>query len=227
MENKKDEFIDFIKNLKNMDKETFKKGIEDTFYKNLITVEEGLYLELTDGESTFGATFDWGPEDFTEWLGEQNVKIDKEYEKFEVVNDWSKLDSDFSEYLGNLYQDHDTQFDLDTMYNSRDFLQEELVEQLDLDLAEVHSNDKKVSINPSFNELQMYEIRRGLKEGLDVSKYADPKFNKWQMREIRLGLKEGLDVSKYADPSFNDTQMNEIRQELGKKKRTLKKKMPR
>lgn len=53
----------------------------------------------------------------------------------------------------------------------------------------------------------------------------EEKFNREQQNEIRLGLSEGLDVSKYADPSFNDRQMNEIRLELGKNKRTLKKKM--
>lgn len=53
----------------------------------------------------------------------------------------------------------------------------------------------------------------------------EEKFNSEQEELIRLGLEKGLDVSKYADPSFNDRQMNEIRLELGKNKRTLKKKM--
>ena len=39
----------------------------------------------------------------------------------------------------------------------------------------------------------MYEIRKGLKEGLDVSKYADPKYNDDQMEQILLGLEEECD----------------------------------
>ena len=35
----------------------------------------------------------------------------------------------------------------------------------------------------------MWEIRLGLKAGVDVSQYADPKFNDWQMYKIRLRLK--------------------------------------
>lgn len=41
-----------------------------------------------------------------------------------------------------------------------------------------------------FDDLQMFEIRWGLKRGLDVSVYADPKFHRCQMEEIREGLEE-------------------------------------
>lgn len=71
--------------------------------------------------------------------------------------------------------------------------------------------DVKVYADPKFSFRQMYEIYIGLREGLDVSKYADPKFNADQMEQILFGLKQGLDVTKYADPKFNDCQMFEIR----------------
>ena len=45
-----------------------------------------------------------------------------------------------------------------------------------------------------FNDLQLKQIQLGLKEDLDISKYADPKFDWLQMSEIRLGLKEDLDI---------------------------------
>ena len=41
----------------------------------------------------------------------------------------------------------------------------------------------------------MRQIRFGLKDGLDVSVYADPKFRCDKMYKIRLGLKDGVDVS--------------------------------
>jgi len=56
---------------------------------------------------------------------------------------------------------------------------------------------------------------------LDVSVYADPKFNDLQMREIRKGLKHQLDVSTYADPKFSGIQMWEMRERLdGEARRT-------
>ena len=38
------------------------------------------------------------------------------------------------------------------------------------------------------------------------------------MHEIRKGLRNGLDVSKYADPKFNDIRMERIRKNLEKSK---------
>ena len=61
-----------------------------------------------------------------------------------------------------------------------------------------------------FNNIQMREIRLGLEEGLDVSKYANPNFTPLQMKEIIEGLKKGLDISKYADKNFNWYQMEQI-----------------
>ena len=58
----------------------------------------------------------------------------------------------------------------------------------------------------------MHEIRFGLEEDLDVSKYANPKFNREQMREIRYGLED----AKYADPKFHYSQMQENRLGLEK-----------
>ena len=83
-----------------------------------------------------------------------------------------------------------------------------------------------IMTNSKFNNSQMKQIRYGLEEDLDVSKYADPKFNCLQMRQIRQGLEHGLDVSQYADPKFNDRQMWEIRLRLIKKtKRTFLKRI--
>ena len=74
--------------------------------------------------------------------------------------------------------------------------------------------DVSIYADPEFDVWQMREIRRGLQDGLDVSIYADPKFDVWQMREIRFGLKNGLDVSIYAKPEFDWEEMREIRRGL-------------
>lgn len=42
--------------------------------------------------------------------------------------------------------------------------------------------------DPNFLWLQMYEIRNGQEDGVDVSIYADPKFSWRNIFEIRVGL---------------------------------------
>lgn len=42
--------------------------------------------------------------------------------------------------------------------------------------------------------------------------------NKLDVVRVRLGLKEGLDISKYADPKFDDEQKDEIKLEMMEKK---------
>lgn len=65
-----------------------------------------------------------------------------------------------------------------------------------------------------FDEYQINQIRKGLKQGLDVSVYADPRYSKWQMDQIRRGLEEGLDVSTYANPKYDSEKMEKIRKGL-------------
>ena len=61
----------------------------------------------------------------------------------------------------------------------------------------------------------MSEIRQGIKQGLDISKYTQldphghPIYNARQMSQIREGLEQGLDISQYTQlnhkghPIFN------------------------
>ena len=60
----------------------------------------------------------------------------------------------------------------------------------------------------------MSEIRRGLKDNLDVSIYVKPEFNWKQMSQIRLGLKNNLDVSIYANPELKWGEMEYFRLNL-------------
>lgn len=54
-----------------------------------------------------------------------------------------------------------------------------------------------------------------------MSIYAKPGFNDLQMQEIRLGLKEGLNVLIYAKRKYNVSQMREIREKLLEESWTL------
>ena len=77
-----------------------------------------------------------------------------------------------------------------------------------------------------FNSDQMNEIRIGLEEGLDVSKYIQlsphghPIYAGYEMSEIREGLAQDLDISQYnqldpqGHPIFVGSQMHEIRKGL-------------
>lgn len=49
---------------------------------------------------------------------------------------------------------------------------------------------------------------------LKMKSYEEQGFDDWQLYEIRKGLESGIDVSKYADPKFSDEEMAEIRKEL-------------
>lgn len=54
---------------------------------------------------------------------------------------------------------------------------------------------------------QIYEIKMGLYEDMDVSIYANSQYNWMQMKEIRLGLEKRLDVSLYTNYLFSHWQM--------------------
>ncbi len=79
---------------------------------------------------------------------------------------------------------------------------------------EEHLDDFDKYLNVEIRGENLREIRIGLKEGLDVSLYADHEFNWHQMREIRKGLENRIDVSVYAKPLYQPRQMHEIRKGL-------------
>ena len=45
--------------------------------------------------------------------------------------------------------------------------------------------------------IELEEINLGIKSGIDISVYAKKEFNSEQMYQIRLGLEEGVDVTKF------------------------------
>ena len=66
----------------------------------------------------------------------------------------------------------------------------------------------------NFDRMQLEEIREGIKNGVDVSIYADEKYIFLQMAEIRKGLENGIDVTPYLDEEYDWFQMREIRRGL-------------
>ena len=48
----------------------------------------------------------------------------------------------------------------------------------------------------------------------EMKSYKKQGFDEWQLYEIRKGLEDGVDISKYAKREFSDEEMAEIRKEL-------------
>ena len=65
-----------------------------------------------------------------------------------------------------------------------------------------------------FNALQLAEIRKGLADKLDVSRYMDPSLSWTAMEEIRLEMYTGIDMSEYRKQGFDSLQLSQIRQGL-------------
>ncbi|RKM61025.1 DUF342 domain-containing protein [Butyrivibrio sp. CB08] len=63
-----------------------------------------------------------------------------------------------------------------------------------------------------FNSLQLAEIRKGIADKVDVSKYMDPSLSWSAMEEIRLEMYSGIDMSSYRKQGFDVLQLAQIRQ---------------
>ena len=58
-----------------------------------------------------------------------------------------------------------------------------------------------------FNRLQVVEIEKGIKNGIDAAIYADNMYDAAQMKSIRLALEEGMDVSPFMSPAYGYMQI--------------------
>jgi uncharacterized protein (DUF342 family) len=65
-----------------------------------------------------------------------------------------------------------------------------------------------------FNSLQLAEIRKGIVDKVDVSKYMDPKLPWTAMEELRLEMYQHIDMSEYRKQGFDVLQLAQIRQGL-------------
>lgn len=61
-----------------------------------------------------------------------------------------------------------------------------------------------------YNHEQLYWLRRGYEDNLDISLYANSDFNSMQMHAIMCGLAHSVDVSKYAFIKYNHVIMGVI-----------------
>ena len=206
-----------------MSKDEFQKWLDENFERS--GCEEGLYFQSRDnGNINFYVEFNTESiyeyfkytDEYKNFCAEYLTKEQiEEYEDMLYKNDFHKLKEEYEyepelkeyyapiselhEMVGNFYEANDNFLDYDIAYNARDYIIKDINKAIE-ELVELGE----------FDSSQMEQIRYGLEDGLDISKYADPKFDWEQMKEIRLGLKEGLDVSKYTDPKFDGEQMLEI-----------------
>ena len=63
-----------------------------------------------------------------------------------------------------------------------------------------------------FNALQLAEIRKGIADKIDVSKYTNPEMPWTEMEELRLEMSQGIDMSSYREQGFDLQQLSQIRQ---------------
>lgn len=61
-----------------------------------------------------------------------------------------------------------------------------------------------------YNREQLYWLRRGYDNGLDISLYANPAFNSMQMHIIMYGLENGVDATLYAFVEYHNLMMQVI-----------------
>lgn len=61
-----------------------------------------------------------------------------------------------------------------------------------------------------YNYEQLWWLRKGYDEGLDISLYANPAFDSNQMHTIMYGLQNGVDVTLYAFVEYHNFMMQVI-----------------
>ena len=190
---------------------------------NIILEEDGEYYPENEEIDVFWDVFSY------EKIGDLEEKIKDKLNKIENLTE-----SIHDEFISSKLRDCD-QEDISTIkdyINQLNKLKEGIeenqhtIKNLKKDLISEEREAKKINIKTDqevkryeekgFDYWQLFEIRKGLENGVDIDKYADLKFSRNQMEQIRLGLEEGIDVNKYADPKFNFYEMLEIRCRLVK-----------
>ena len=74
--------------------------------------------------------------------------------------------------------------------------------------------DVSVYARPDLDWEQMDQVLAGLRDRVEVKVYADPKYSPMQMAQFRMGLNYHCDVSWYADEKLSALQMAQIRMGL-------------
>jgi hypothetical protein len=88
-------------------------------------------------------------------------------------------------------------------------------QMIEIYLGLKHNVDVSIYATDDFDARQMKTIRIALEDDyIDLSPYMNCGFDYDQICVIHCGLKEGLDISVYANPEFNANQMRVILKEL-------------
>lgn len=80
-------------------------------------------------------------------------------------------------------------------------------------LKEIGADVEKLK-SLKFNSMQLSEIRKGINDKVDVSRYMDPSLSWSTMEEMRLEMYQGIDMSGYRKQGFDVLQLSQIRQGL-------------
>ncbi|MCL2796921.1 MAG: hypothetical protein FWD58_02540 [Firmicutes bacterium] len=75
-------------------------------------------------------------------------------------------------------------------------------------------NDITKYVNESYDSMLMNQVAFAMRDGMssgDIKMIADPRYNGKQAQEVRLGLLNGVDVSRYADPRNDADRMRQMR----------------
>lgn len=75
----------------------------------------------------------------------------------------------------------------------------------------VQEEAKQDEVTKTYSKEQFEEIKRGVRNHLDIKKYSNVNLNAAQMKELRLGLKDHIDVSRYNNSMISAEHMKEIR----------------
>ncbi len=82
----------------------------------------------------------------------------------------------------------------------------------ELDLCKEIGADVEKLKALKFNTLQLAEIRKGIVDKVDVSRYMDPSLSWSAMEEMRLEMYQNIDMSEYRKQGFDVLQLAQIRQ---------------
>ena len=69
-------------------------------------------------------------------------------------------------------------------------------------------------IEEGFDGMQVYQIRDGIRNEIDVTPYLNIQYSWQQMEQIKLGILQDIDISYYAMPEMPAEQMEHIREKL-------------
>ena len=91
----------------------------------------------------------------------------------------------------------------------------------ELRLGLKHGLDISVYHHTNYSNVQMMFIRQGLEDGIDVAYFLDSELDPYQLQMIDVGLRKKLDVSKYANSQLSFDEMKSIFIELEKQQEML------